>query len=120
SVCHTVVSPRAGERFPFENPAEVFEKSEKAKGRASEFTTNFPHDRHQDVMARLAPSLRRERGFVFVRASFEPQAEKRVDSCSICHETYEPQGDSKEEYVVKPPGELPVNDLRIEAFWLKK
>src|SRR2546423_551307 len=36
SVCHTVVSPRAGERFPFENPAEVFEKSEKAKGRASD------------------------------------------------------------------------------------
>ena len=120
SVCHTVVSPRAGERFPFENPAEVFAKSEKAKGRASEFATNFPHDRHQDVMARLAPPPTASRGFVFVRASYEPQGRQNFDSCTICHQTYEPQGDSKEEYVTKPPGELPLNDLKIEAFWLKK
>ena len=92
SVCHTVVSPRAGARFPFENPAEAFKKSEKSKGLQTEFSLNFPHDRHQDVMARFMPSFESERARV-VRASFEPQGEKRpIDSCSICHQTYAPPG----------------------------
>src|SRR5947209_7029815 len=52
SVCHTVVSPRAGERFPFENPAEAFARTPNTS-RRTEFSINFPHDRHQDVMARL-------------------------------------------------------------------
>jgi len=92
SVCHTVVSPRAGARFPFENPAEAFTKSEKSKGLQTEFSLNFPHDRHQDVMARFMPSFESESARV-VRASFEPQGEKRpIDSCSICHQTYAPPG----------------------------
>jgi hypothetical protein len=92
SVCHTVVSPRSGARFPFENPAESFSKSEKSKGRQTEFSLNFPHDRHQDVMARFMPSFE-SGGLRTLRASFEPQAEKRpVDSCSICHQTYHPPG----------------------------
>src|SRR5256885_8465143 len=62
---------------------------------ASEFATNFPHDRHQDVMARLAPPPNASRGFVFVRASYEPQRAENFDSCTICHQTYEPQGDRK-------------------------
>jgi hypothetical protein len=119
SVCHVNVSPRAGERFPFENPREAFSKSPKAS-RASEFALNFPHDRHQDVMARF-PTPPASRAALFVRASFAPQETRpQFDSCTICHQTYEAQGDSKDEYVIKPPGELPVNDLKIEAFWLKK
>ncbi|PYS84456.1 MAG: hypothetical protein DMF67_05100 [Acidobacteria bacterium] len=91
AVCHTVVSPRTGGRFPFENPAGAFSKSEKAKGVQSEFSLNFPHDRHQDVMARFMPSFKAE-GIPLVRASFEPQGEKKpVDSCSICHQTYHQQ-----------------------------
>lgn len=35
-------------------------------------------------------------------------------SCPVCHETYQPQGKSSEEYVIKPPKTLG------DAFWLKK
>jgi hypothetical protein len=120
SVCHTVVSPRAGGRHPFENPSESFVKSEKGKKTRSEFALNFPHDRHQDVMAEVMPSFKAAGGAAFIRASYEPQGEKKsVDSCSICHQTYEPAGEPPSEYVSKPPGELPKNELRVEAFWLK-
>lgn len=102
SVCHTAVSPRASARFPFENPAESFARSEKSKGRQTEFSLNFPHDRHQDVMARFVPSF--ESGSAaLVRASFEPQAQKRpVDSCSICHETYTPPGKPASQTAAQP------------------
>jgi hypothetical protein len=90
SVCHTVVSPRAGDRRPFANPAETFARSAKAKTSRAEFALVFPHDVHQDVMARAplpaadAPAPR------FVRAAFTREAPKRAkpNSCSICHETY--------------------------------
>src|ERR1043166_8129035 len=35
-------------------------------------------------------------------------------SCPVCHETYQPQGKSSEEYIVKPPKDIGDN------FWLKK
>jgi hypothetical protein len=90
SVCHTVVSPRAGLRHPFENPAMSFARSEKGKNRAKEFALNFPHDLHQDVMARIFPYTTEESGVPFVRASFAQVAEKKdkPNSCSVCHQTY--------------------------------
>ena len=91
SVCHTVVSPRSGARFPFANPADAFARSEKGRARASEFAVNFPHDLHQDVMAR-APS-RDETGVRFVRAAFAQAQAKpsKPNSCSVCHVTYTSQ-----------------------------
>lgn len=92
AVCHTVVSPRSDARFPFANPAENFARSEKGKTRVSEFAINFPHDLHQDVMAR-APS-RGGPGVNFVRAAFaqQPQPQpSRPNSCSVCHVTYASQ-----------------------------
>jgi hypothetical protein len=92
SVCHTVVSPRSGTRHPFENPGEPFARSEKAKTRPSEFALNFPHDLHQDVMARLFQPSEEGHGVRFVRASLaqEPaqKPKPKPNSCSICHETY--------------------------------
>jgi len=103
SVCHTAVSPRAGARFPFENPADAFARSEKARGRQSEFSLNFPHDRHQDVMARFVPSFKAD-ALRVVRASFEPQGEKKpVDSCSICHQTYRQPGKTEAKPAATPP-----------------
>jgi hypothetical protein len=93
SVCHNVVSPRAGNRHPFENPGEPFARSEKGKTRRSEFALNFPHDVHQDVMARLSPSPAGVRGVRFVRAVFAQESVKptpKPNSCSICHETFKP------------------------------
>lgn len=125
TVCHTAVSPRADARFPFQNPDEAFDPSPKKRRRPnSDFTNEFPHDRHQDVMARAVPSDILNSTALFMRAGFAPRrqtdAKKPVDSCSLCHVTYQPLGDSKDEYATKPPGELPTNDLRLEAYWLKK
>lgn len=122
TVCHTQVSPRADARFPFENPEDAFAKSAKAKTRREDFKIYFPHDRHQDVMARAVPRTETANARGFVRASFAPRAaeDRRVDACTICHETYQPAGDSTEEYVTKPTGELKSNALGLEAFWLKR
>ena len=90
SVCHTAVSPRADARYPFANPAAVFVRSGRAKTSPTEFALIFPHDVHQDVMARLRPTPDGELGFRFARASFAQDAVKKAkpNSCSLCHETY--------------------------------
>ncbi|HEX8284394.1 MAG TPA: hypothetical protein VF588_13605 [Pyrinomonadaceae bacterium] len=95
TVCHTVVSPRAGGRHPFANPADAFARSPKAKTSRGEFALVFPHDVHQDVMAR-APSDVDEGAPRFVRAAFaqgEPKPAK-PNSCSLCHETYRRPGEA--------------------------
>ncbi|HEX6045813.1 MAG TPA: hypothetical protein VFZ22_15070 [Pyrinomonadaceae bacterium] len=65
SVCHSKTSPRDDVRYAFRNPA-----SER------QFTIEFPHDKHQDVIARL----------------FTPQkridlahAQQNFNNCTICH-----------------------------------
>ncbi|HVF42086.1 MAG TPA: hypothetical protein VM936_03695, partial [Pyrinomonadaceae bacterium] len=122
TVCHTQVSPRAGARFPFENPEDAFAKSAKAKTRRTDFAIYFPHDRHQDVMARAAPANGAAGASGFVLVSYAPRAAEdgRVDACTVCHETYQPAGDSAAEYVTKPTAELKSNALGLEAFWLKR
>jgi hypothetical protein len=44
----------------------------------------------------------------------KPGEESDPKNCVICHQTYQPQGDSSEEYVTKPPKGIG------DAFWLKK
>ncbi len=71
--CHTKVSPRDEARFPFRNPA-----------REHQFLTEFPHDRHQDVIA----SLLSGRSPVFHRASFASPPlvdERKYYNCVVCH-----------------------------------
>jgi hypothetical protein len=58
SVCHTKTSPRDDARYAFRNPATKLQ-----------FTIEFPHDRHQDVIAQL-------------RFSHAPQ---NYYNCSVCH-----------------------------------
>ena len=79
SVCHSKVSPRDDARFGFRNPAE---------GRG-EFFISFPHDKHQDVIAKLlrrAPAVEQP---LFVRASFRSSVDddktKHYNNCEICH-----------------------------------
>ena len=76
SVCHTKVSPRDDERFAFRNPV----------GRR-QFLIEFPHDKHQDVIAKLFRRFTEPRAN-FVRASFSFQTQdqtKRYNNCEICH-----------------------------------
>lgn len=58
SVCHSKTSPRDEARFAFRNPASTLQ-----------FTIEFPHDRHQDVIALL-------------RFAHPPQ---QYNNCTICH-----------------------------------
>src|SRR6266849_4390015 len=80
SVCHSKVSPRDDARFSFRNPAA-----------SRQFLIEFPHDKHQDVIARMFRRLSAEERPLFVRASFtyaNPSADdktKHYNNCEICH-----------------------------------
>lgn len=118
SVCHVAVSPRDQARLPFPNPPESFNKTPQAVDFVSDFRISFPHDKHLEVVGALvAPGHEGGGGMRFVTASFHtaraPQ-ESDPKSCAVCHQTYQPQGNSKEEYATKQPADLG------ERFWLKK
>ena len=80
----------------------------------SEFKVLFPHDKHVDVVGALPPGPRRNREWAFAHASLKARNEQ-AKSCPVCHETYQPQGKSAEEFVTSAPKNLPE-----DAFWLKK
>ncbi len=80
SVCHSKVSPRDDVRFAFRNAAAP-----------RQFLIEFPHDKHQDVIARMFRRLPAKQRPLFVRASFtysNPGADdktKHYNNCEICH-----------------------------------
>jgi len=119
TVCHTNPSPRDSSRHPFPNPPEIFNASKEGQSAISEFGISFPHDKHVDIVGEYKPN-----NSAFIPVSFrqdkpaksEPKAEETdPKSCGVCHRTYQPQGESDDEYVTKPP-----KDLAEDAFWLKK
>jgi hypothetical protein len=76
AVCHSKTSPRDDNRFPFRKPASLLQ-----------FTIEFPHDKHQDVIALLQkPSLS---SILFAHAKTKSRTidGQRPDynNCSICH-----------------------------------
>ena len=78
--CHTVAGPRANARNvrPFPN-----------RSNGTQFTTIFPHDVHQDIIA----SNERRRYVAaghFIIASYTPQPEEKKAefyNCAVCHKT---------------------------------
>ena len=117
SNCHVAVTPKNTVRYPFPSLGEPFLASKQGQNFVSEFKVAFPHDKHVDVVGWLRSRPRGEFGFTLVHASF--MATKAQDakskSCVVCHQTYQPQGKSAEEYVTKRPA-----NLAEDAFWLKK
>ena len=73
TVCHTKVSPRDDARYVFRNPLTRLQ-----------FSINFPHDKHQDVIAQILEPVPRTDGFIFQRASLRPD-DRNYNNCSICH-----------------------------------
>src|ERR1051325_1310226 len=91
TVCHTAVSPRHDVRFAFANPASP-----------RQFVIEFPHDKHQDVIARRAPRPPLVHSFALASLSsldspagarhalpvawvrMDAQA-KHYNNCEICH-----------------------------------
>ena len=112
SNCHVAVTPKNTVRYPFPSLGEPFLASKQGQNFVSEFKVAFPHDKHVDVVGWLGP---RPRGFTLVHASFTATQDAKSKSCVVCHETYQPQGKSTEEYVTKRPA-----NLAEDAFWLKK
>jgi hypothetical protein len=77
AVCHSRISPRDDARFPFRNPVTP-----------EQFLIEFPHDKHQDVIARTLRRLLIGEQSIFVRASFTPVVDdqtKHYNNCEICH-----------------------------------
>ncbi|MCM3873281.1 MAG: hypothetical protein ND895_21575 [Pyrinomonadaceae bacterium] len=80
TVCHTKVSPRDDARLTFRNPAAM-----------RQFSIEFPHDKHQDVIAKLRPPVGPLRRVEFRAASLtfraHPQDDKTktYNNCVICH-----------------------------------
>lgn len=80
AVCHVKISPRDDKRFAFRNPKSP-----------QQFTIEFPHDRHQDVIARQLPAVEPATGVRFVKASFAflprvPEETKTAyNNCTVCH-----------------------------------
>ena len=68
SVCHVKTSPRDEARLAFRNPASKLQ-----------FTIEFPHDRHQDVIALRHANPWRSR----LLAHAAPQ--QNFNNCTICH-----------------------------------
>ena len=93
AVCHSKVSPRDDARFTFRDPAAM-----------RQFSIEFPHDKHQDVIARVPPVVRPWRQVEFRSASYsftsrapdgvaaggwatqtQGDKTKTYNNCAICH-----------------------------------
>ncbi|HZT59982.1 MAG TPA: cytochrome c3 family protein [Pyrinomonadaceae bacterium] len=131
SNCHVGVTPSFTARKPYPNPRETFDASPFGSTVTSEFGINFAHDKHVDLVGQLRRERERER-VRFVTAAYRPEGEQKEQkkeeakkeepketsdpkSCAVCHQTYMPQGDAEDEFVTRPPKNLP-----DDAFWLKK
>jgi hypothetical protein len=93
TVCHERAAPREDARFAFGKPNSA---NQTAKPKAErQFTIEFPHDKHQNVIASLRCGAGKEDKVRLVRASFFGAAadDKKPDynNCTICHQ---PNGSS--------------------------
>ena len=128
SNCHIAVTPKDTARWLFPSLGDSTDPNLKRRDFVSEFGVSFPHDKHIDVVSLnlipfrgglpaavsgSTPTLN-IREAQFISASLQEKKSAQPASCSVCHETYQPQAKSNEEYVTKPPKDLGDN------FWLKK
>ena len=117
SNCHLNATPVETSRYPFPSLGQKFLASAKATNFVSDFQVYFPHDKHLDVISKKF-NRESDDSEVFVRASFGRRFPRAEDSdpksCAVCHQTYQPQGKSDDEFATKPPKEIG------DSFWLKK
>lgn len=118
SICHTNPGPRISTRHAFPNPREIFDLTAKGQRAVSDFAISFPHDKHIDIVSENKNPFEENRvrenaGALMLKVGMR-RGRAAEESCSVCHQTYQPQGKSDDEYVTKPPAKLG------DAFWLKK
>ena len=114
SNCHIANSPRNTSRWLFPSLGDVNDPLRKRREIVSQFGVGFPHDKHIDVVGFNAPLPGTGHRGSFVTVSLQEKKDGPPKSCPVCHETYQPQGNSSEEFVTKPPKNIG------DAFWLKK
>jgi Cytochrome c7 and related cytochrome c len=118
SNCHIAVTPRDTTRYLFPSLGDVTDSTKKRRDFVSEFQVNFPHDKHVDLIGQNQRRGNTDDRVRFAFASFSQEKPKEQEtqpkSCPVCHQTYQPQGNSPDEYVTKPPKNLG------DTFWLKK
>jgi hypothetical protein len=126
SNCHIAVTPLDTARWLFPSLGDLTDPKLKRREFVSEFGVGFPHDKHLDAVGRIGPAETHRASFVnaWLRVRTGSGSDRTNDgsvqnkpapkSCPVCHETYQPQGKSSEEYLVKPPKDIGDN------FWLKK
>ena len=111
SNCHVAVTPRNTVRFLFPSLGDLTDGSAPRRDSTSEFAVHFPHETHLEVVSRK-PQFSEPR---FIALSWQSQQQQKPPAnCAVCHKNYQPQGQSSEEYVTKPPKDLG------DGFWLKK
>jgi hypothetical protein len=84
TVCHVRAAPREAGRFAFGKPNDANQPARLKDVR--QFTIEFPHDKHQNVIARLYP-LRLNSTLLPV--SFAPDTDEKkaaYNNCTICHQ----------------------------------
>lgn len=113
SICHTNPSLNNSSRHAFPNPREIFDATAKGRNAVSDFAVSFPHDKHIEIVSALEKNPEARNVAAFAKANFRG-GKAGEESCAVCHKTYQPQGDSGEEFFTKPPAGLG------DAFWLKK
>jgi hypothetical protein len=91
TVCHVRAAPREEGRFAFGKPNGAGQPTKPKDER--QFTIEFPHDKHQNVIASAHPGPGPGKAVSFIRASFfrPPTDDQRPDynNCSICHQRNE-------------------------------
>jgi Cytochrome c7 and related cytochrome c len=89
TVCHVRAAPREDERFAFGAPNNGNQSLKNKEGRElRQFTIEFPHDQHQNAIARVEwPRLQSVRSELHHRLKSVPLDDKKPDynNCSICH-----------------------------------
>jgi hypothetical protein len=89
TVCHVRAAPREEGRFAFGKPNGAGQTAKPKDER--QFTIEFPHDKHQNVIASARPVSGLDKIAGFVRASFFARANDApqkpdYNNCSICHQ----------------------------------
>ena len=87
TVCHLRAAPREAARFAFGNPNAANQPARPKDER--QFTIEFPHDKHQNVIARLEwPRLQSVKFESNHRLKSVTPDEKKADynNCTICHQ----------------------------------
>jgi cytochrome c553 len=89
TVCHVRAAPREAGRFAFGKPNRANQPNKTKDER--QFTIEFPHDKHQNVIASARPGPGSAQSVSFIRASFFPtesddQKKPDYNNCTICHQ----------------------------------